>query len=159
MVMKEELVRQYAHVWRVFVALVEGYDKHAWIHTGRKAITPVRLAFHILKSAKYYLEDASSMTFASGKSFDVKWESAKEEDLPSQGDIILCIGEIKTRTEAWINEMDFTAKNTSFDWAGETKFAVVIFSMRHTLYHLGELSSLLNESKNGDTKDIYAEEC
>jgi hypothetical protein len=155
--MKDELIRQQAHVWRVFVALVEGFDKDAWIHTCRKTITPARLAFHILISAKYYLEDASSMAFASGKSFDIKWESAKEEYLPSQRDIIPCIGEIKARTEAWIKEMDFTAKNPSFDWAGETKLAVVIFSMRHTLYHLGEFSSLLNESQNGDMGDNFAE--
>jgi hypothetical protein len=51
--------------------------------------------------------------------------------------------------------MDFSSKNTSFDWAGETKLGVVIFSLRHTLYHLGELSSLLNESRDGDVEDVY----
>ena len=155
--MKEEFIRQYAHTWRVFVRLVEGFEQAAWIHTGRKAMTPARLAFHILKSAKYYLEDPSPIFFASGKLFEANWETANEEDLPTQRDIILCIAEIKTTTEAWLSEMDFSAKNTSFQWAGETKLAVVIFSMRHTLYHLGEFSSLLNESRNGDVGDNFAE--
>jgi hypothetical protein len=51
--------------------------------------------------------------------------------------------------------MDYSAKNTAFPWAGETRLGVVIFLLRHSLYHLGELSSLLNESKHGDAEDHY----
>jgi hypothetical protein len=51
--------------------------------------------------------------------------------------------------------MDFGAENRSFDWAGETKLGVVIFLLRHNLYHIGELSSLLNESRNGEAEDHW----
>jgi hypothetical protein len=153
--MKTEFIKQYGHTWRVFERLVNDFDDDAWIHTGRKTITPVRLAFHILKAVKYYLEDSSTVLFESGKSFDNDSETAKEEDLPSQNDILACINEFKVKTEKWLSEMDFGSENKSFNWAGETKLGVVIFLLRHSLYHLGELSSLLNESRNGDAEDNY----
>jgi uncharacterized damage-inducible protein DinB len=153
--MKTEFIKQYAHTWRVFERLVKDFDEAAWLHTGRGTTTPARLAFHILKGVKYYLEDAATMIFASGKSFESDSATVKEEELPSQNDIVACINELKAKTEAWLSEMDFGAENKSFDWAGKTKLGVVIFLLRHTVYHLGELSSLLNESKNGDAEDHY----
>jgi hypothetical protein len=154
-IMKNEFIAQFGHTWRVFAGLVKGFDPEAWNHAGRKKYTPARLSFHILESTKYYLEDSTPIQFASGKSFEHDWKTAMEEDLPSQNDILVCIQEIQTRTELWLSEMDFTLKNTSFDWAGDTKLGVVIFTLRHSLYHLGELSCLLNESRNGDVGDIY----
>jgi hypothetical protein len=154
-IMKTEFIKQYAHMMRVFERIVKDFNNDAWLHTGRGVITPARLAFHILKGIKYYIEDPSIIVFASGKFFESNWETAKEEDLPSQNDILICINELKVKTERWLSEMDFNAENRPFEWAGETKLGVVLFLLRHSLYHLGELSSLLNESKNGDVEDIY----
>ena len=153
--MKTEFINQYGHTWRVFERIVKDFDKDAWHHTGRGTITPVRLAFHILQGVKYYIEDSTTLLFASGKSFESNWKTAPEEDLPSQNDIVACINELQAKTEKWLAEMDFHAENRSFEWAGETKLGVVLFLLRHSVYHIGELSSLLNESKNGNAEDNY----
>jgi len=153
--MKNEFFIQYGHAWRVFKSIVNGFSVDAWTHIGRKDYTPARISFHLLHSIKYYLEDTTTIQFASGKSFESNWEIAKAEDLPSQNDILICMTEIQGRTELWLSGMDYSQMNTSFDWAGDTKLGVVIFSLRHFLYHLGELSCLLNESRNGDVEDIY----
>ena len=152
---KNEFIKQYAHTWRVFERLVKDFEADGWLQTGRGANTPARMAFHILQSAKYYLEDTSDIVFASGKSFEPNWISVAEENLPSQNDIVACIHEMQERTEKWVSEMDPNAENIAFPWAGETKLGVVLFLLRHTLFHIGELSSLLNESKNGDVEDHY----
>ncbi len=154
--MKTEFIQQYAHTWRVFEGLVGDFDEAGWLHTGRGAITPARLAFHILQSAKGYLEDTTPIGFVSGKPFECAWATVKEEDLPSQTDIVACLGELKAKTEAWFDEWDLGAENKAFPWAGKTKLGVALFSLRHTLYHLGELSSLLNESRHGNVEDNYA---
>ena len=151
---KTEFQKQYEHTWNVFERLVSDFDSDAWKCTGRGATTPVRLSVHILQATKYYLEDQSELDCI-GKSVDKNSENTPEEDLPSQNDIRICIGEFRKRAEKWLAEMDYGAENKSFEWAGETKFGVVIFLLRHSLYHIGELSSLLNESKNGDVEDHY----
>jgi len=108
-----------------------------------------------LQATKYYLEDQSEISFSSGKAFDINSENILEDDLPSQNDIGMCIRDLRKKTEKWLNELEYSEENKSFKWAGDTKFGVVIFLLRHSLYHLGELSSLLNESKNGEVEDHY----
>jgi uncharacterized damage-inducible protein DinB len=153
--MQDEFIRQYGHVWRVFARIVETFDPESWKQAGRKAYSPARLAFHIVHSTSYYLEDTSTMVFASGAPFDSDWTTIAAEDLPSQSEILSCIREWQGKTEQWLSEMDFAEPNTAFDWAGKTRLGVVIFLLRHSLYHLGEMSCLLNESRNGDVEDIY----
>ena len=152
---RNEFVEQYTHTWRVFEGIVNDFDNDAWIHTGRGIITPVRLAFHILQAVKYYIEDSTTIVFASGKSFESDWETVEEESLPSQDDILMCTSELKAKTKEWLSEMDLNSQNTSFGWAGETRLGVALFLLRHSVYHLGELSSLLNESINGEARDNY----
>lgn len=150
-----ELIAQYAHIWRVFERLVNDFDDASWICTGRKTTIPARLSFHILKATQYYIEDTTAIQFASGKSFDVDCATVDVGALPSRDDVIFCIGEFAQKTESWIAEMDLCSINQAFAWAGKTKLGVVIFLLKHSLYHLGELSSLLNESKNGEVEDNY----
>ena len=150
-----ELGVQYAHIWRVFERLVNDFDDASWYCTGRKATTPARLSFHILRATKYYLEDTTAIEFASGKPFDVDCAAANVESLPLRMDVILSIRDFAQKTERWIAEMDLCSTNQAFEWAGKTKLGLVIFLLKHTVYHLGELSSLLNESQNGETEDNY----
>lgn len=153
--MNLDLISQYNHFWRVFERLVAEFDDHTWIHTGRKATIPVKLSFHILKATKYYLEDNSEITFASGKSFEANPETTDIPDLPSRDDVIQCINGFRQKTGDWLSCMDISSGNEAFDWAGKTRLGVVIFLLKHNTYHLGELSSLLNESKNGEVGDNY----
>jgi len=59
------------------------------------------------------------------------------------------------KTEKWLSDLEYGAENKSFPWAGETKLGVVIFLLRHMIFHIGELSSLLNESKTGIVEDHW----
>ena len=153
--MKAEFIERYGHIWRMFERLVKGFDQDAWLHTGRGTTTPARMAYHILQGVKYYLQDSSTIVFASGKPFEGKCWEIPEQDLPSQEDILVCIDELRGKTKDWLNEMDCAAENEAFPWAGETKLGVVLFLLCHTVYHLGELSALLNESRNGNAEDSY----
>ncbi|MBN2002540.1 MAG: hypothetical protein JXA21_04220, partial [Anaerolineae bacterium] len=67
--MKTEVIKQYAHTWRTFAGIVKDFDQDTWLHTGRGVIVPFRVAFHILKSTTYYLEDTSTVLLAAGKPF------------------------------------------------------------------------------------------
>jgi hypothetical protein len=154
-VMKTELVNQYAHTWRIFEGIIKDFDEKAWIHVGCGTNTPARKAFHLLIGVKYYIEDSDTILFASGKPLESDWETVEAKDLPSQNDILTCLEELKAKTEDWLSKIDFESENKTFPWAGKTKLGVVLFLLRHNLYHIGELSSLLNESKNGIAKDHW----
>jgi len=153
--MKTAFLQQYAKVFRVFIKLVEEFDGDSWLHTGRKGYTAVRLSLHELQSIKFYLQDKTDDKLASGVAFDDNcWEMA-EKDLPSQEEMVKWIHEYAARVEKWLQQMDFDHANSSFPWAGDTDGAIALFMFQHYLFHLGELSSLLNESKNGEVEDIF----
>lgn len=153
--MKTAFIQQFGHTWRVMERLVHGFDEQAWLHTGRGAITPARLSLHMLQATKYYMQAAAPTRFASGKDFATDWINAPETALPSQEDMLDCICELKEMTTQWLLAMDLAGSNPAFPWAGETLGGVVLFALRHTQFHLGELSSLLNESKDGVVEDHY----
>jgi hypothetical protein len=153
--MNSEINIQYSHFWRLFERLVSEFDNESWIKTGRKAGIPVRLSFHILKSTKYYIKDFEMTKFASGKAFDINCETASINELPSIEDIVLCIKEFSKKTEGWIANIDLLKINNDFEWAGKTNLGLLLFVYKHNYYHLGELSSLLNEAKKGEVDDNF----
>jgi len=69
--------------------------------------------------------------------------------------IFACIREMASQTEQWLSDLAYGAENKEFPWAGETQLGVVIFLLRHSQFHIGDLSSLLNESKAGAVEDHY----
>lgn len=150
--MKTDLIQQFDHVWRVFRRLVSDFDPQAWTTTGRKAMTPARLSLHIVQSTCFFMKDNSPSPFLSDKPNE--W-AMPDAELPTQADILTCIEEMKAKTRQWVADMDLEAENTGFEWAGKTQFGLVLATLRHNLFHIGELSSLLNESKNGDVPDHY----
>jgi hypothetical protein len=153
--MINEIVSQYNHTWRVFAGIVTDFDENSWFNQGTGSLKPARISLHLLQAVKFYIQDSSTIIFPSGKKFDVKMKLIKDEEIPSQSDILAYINEFRIKTEIWLTEMDFEAENTKFYWAGNTKLGLVLFLLRHTLYHIGELSSLLNESKNGVADDNW----
>lgn len=153
--MLPDLSDQYRHTWRVFARLAQDFDPAAWLAAGRGAGTPARLSFHILQSTKYYLKDSQPLAFASGKAFDGKVMDKRDDELPSQQDVVLCIEEMSKSCDAWLAGLDLNAENTAFPWAGKTQFGLALFLLRHTLFHTGELASILNESKHGVVEDHY----
>jgi hypothetical protein len=135
--------------------IVNDFDENAWLYAGCGIMTPARVAFHIVKGVKYYIEDSATTAFPSGKSFEVNGATAPAADLPSQNDLLACIDELQIKTAAWLSELDVNAENQAFPWAGATKLGVVLFLLCHNLYHIGELSALLNESRNGQAEDNW----
>lgn len=153
--MKADIIEQFNHTWNIYEGIIRDFDDDAWTTLAHGYIVPVRLAFHILKSTLYYLEDSSVLAFPSGRLLDGEWLTMEVEKLPHRLDILQILDVFRGKTEKWLSKMDFAAPNTSFAWAGKTKMGVVIFLLRHTLYHLGEMNALLYESKHGKANDNF----
>ena len=66
------------------------------------------------------------------------------------------INSITEKTEHWLHSIDFLEDNKEFPWTGKTKLSVVLFLLKHSQYHLGEINALLNEDKSGKALDYFA---
>ena len=153
--MREELVRQYNHAWKMFHKMVEDFDDDSWLTAGCGYIRPARIAYHIIGGVNYYIEEQSPVALVSGKRNDWNWELGRPEDLPTRDDIRDLIHVYKKKTDRWINSIDLEAPNTTFSWAGPSTLSVVLFLLRHMEYHIGELNLLLHLSNGGKANDNW----
>ena len=69
--MRQELIRHYAHLWRIFAAICRDIDIETWKHSGHGVTRPNRLALHILQSTNDYIEDGFPLSRADGTLLDV----------------------------------------------------------------------------------------
>ncbi|HNY17885.1 MAG TPA: hypothetical protein PK542_13340 [Treponemataceae bacterium] len=153
--MKETLLRQYDHAWKMFYLMVNDFDEDSWLTTGCSYIVPARIAYHILGGVNYYSENEAPVALPSGKENTWNWELSPIEDLPTKEDIIGLIHAFKPRVDSWINACDFEAENKKFPWTGANAMSVALFLLRHMEYHIGELNLLLHMGKGGDANDNW----
>ncbi len=153
--MKEELVRQYDHAWKMFHKMVADFDDASWLTAGCGYIRPARIAYHVIGGVNYYIDERSAVGLVSGKSNDWNWEHGRPEDLPTKEDILDLIHVYKKKTDDWINSVDQEAPNTNFGWTGPRMISVVLFLLRHMEYHIGELNLLLHLSSGGKANDNW----
>lgn len=155
--MRDEYIDQFRHFWRMFEEIIDDFDNKSWFQSGFALTTPARLAFHILQSTKYYINDRSQIELKTGKSIDADCSKLDDNDLPFKEDIILNIPSIKQKTDEWLQNIDFDSKNIQFNWTGKTMMSVALFLIRHSQFHMGEINALLNEYKKGNAEDHFAE--
>lgn len=153
--MKETAIKQFEQFYRMFACMVNDYDDEAWFTMGHKRTTAYVLAFHILDSTKYYIQDSSAFVLENGESItgDGPYPSQKI----TRADILKNISIQKNTIDSWINRIDFDASQTDYPWTGPDMESVVLFIIRHNTFHLGEFSALLNEYKKGDAKDNFGD--
>lgn len=133
------------------------FDPETWKISGYGLTTPDRLAFHILQSDKYYIGDNTPLKYSSGKeAAEASWTIDKKE-LPGQSDILYMTETISADTDHWLDLLDFDELNINYKWTGEKMGSVVLFLIRHSQYHLGEMSALLNQKLKGKAADHFVD--
>lgn len=153
--MKEELLNQYSHAWKMFYRMVEDFDQASWTETGCSYIVPARISYHIIGGVNYYTENGRALTLPSGRAHDWNWEHGPIDGLPTRGDILSLIRSYKAIADDWIRAMDLEAANEKFPYTGKNRASVAMFLLRHMEYHVGELNLLLHISKGGRANDNW----
>ncbi|MDA3901120.1 MAG: hypothetical protein PF637_11455 [Spirochaetes bacterium] len=153
--MKEEFINQFNHFWKTFDLIVNDFNESSWNEYGYGLIIPSRTSFHIIKSTKDYMKDKTAIKYKSGKVINENWSSIEEKDFPSIEDLSFLIMDMKIKTKQWLDNLDFESENIDFKWTGNSKLSIVIFLMKHSYFHLGEINCLLNEQEKGKAKDNF----
>ncbi len=154
--MRKEIIKQYSHLWRTYRSICRGFDLESWKKLGFGLTQPDRLALHILQSTIFYIEGKTPFVRIDGTLIDNFYGELDKKDLPDLENILFILDEVEKKTESWIKNMDFDSKNEEFPWTGESVASVVLFVLRHSQYHLGEMNALLNEQLKGKAEDNFA---
>jgi len=145
----KELSAQFERTHQMLIKTIESYQGPAWVVGKENYLVPARLAYHLVETIEYYLSDVSSEEFSWGGRFGGDWEGMPALDLPGQKEMIEYLGEMMTELRKQLSaqkDETFLAENLTFPWTGKTKLGHILYVMRHSLHHHGELCALLYES-------------
>ena len=148
---KEEFSAQFDQTWSIFTEIVGSFPDDSWTSYGVGYVVPARVAYHALLGVEYYIEYKSNWGNRTGRD----WSSMATTLLPSQEDIQEYAEDLSTSLNQWLSRLDLDAENKRFEWAGKTQSGVLIFLLRHTMYHIGELNGLLYALTDGTIDDMW----
>lgn len=142
---------QFTQTWRILEELVRAFDDESWKQAGCGYVTPARVAYHILLGIEYYT--GSETTWRGGLGVD--WTTMSPEALPSQTEVLRMAAALKLHVVAWLSSLDLEEAEEAFPWTGRTRSGVLLFLLRHTMYHIGEMNALLYVLRHGEVDDYW----
>ena len=93
--MNTEFLKQYHHTWNILEGIITDFDDSAWTALGRGYLVPARLAYHILRSTQYYIQDDAGIILPSGRAFDGDWLAMDVAELFTRADILHALVEFR----------------------------------------------------------------
>lgn len=142
----EEIVDQFDRTWKMMRETITGFTDSSWVNTGVDYLVPARIAYHTLETIEYYIGDKSSKEFPWRAKFAGDWETMDKDRLPTQDQVLRYMEDIGSGLVKWLDASDFSEKNDTFGGTGKTRLGHVLYILRHTLHHHGEMNYILFQS-------------
>ena len=111
-----------------------------WVSGDIPSRRPASLVYHALETINFYASDLTDEEFPWGQRFGVDWETDQLERLPSQEQIAIYLKEAEQNLINWLEQVEIDSPEMIYKWTGRTKLERVLYSLRHTQHHVGELS-------------------
>jgi uncharacterized damage-inducible protein DinB len=127
-------------------ATIARMDDAAWRTVDPPGLAPIRWAHHAIETTEFYRQ-ASPDDFLWGAR-----SSLTANQMPSRLEMIAYLDEARNAYRDWLSGMtdeDLLAHN-AFPWTGESVLERILYTLRHTMTHQGELSMILR--MNGATE-------
>ncbi|WP_309719746.1 DinB family protein [Armatimonas sp.] len=138
------LAAQAERQWTMFRMTIGRLTDEQWYAGEHPGLVPARIAFHALQWADFYIQsDPSAFDTKARFGVDANDDPAT---LPSRAALRTYLDDIAARTDTHLRSLDDAAlleEETLFPWCGAIVMERVLYTFRHTTYHLGELSYAL----------------
>ena len=146
MALKDELIDQFDRQFKTLDGVYSRASQEAWTYTSADLKGVWHWMYHILESIEFYLSEQSVDSFQWGKRFGVGWEEGTVKAIPTMQDMKAYQTELRDivhSTLAKKTDDEITAENTSHPWAGGTYLGKLIYLIRNTQEHIGNINQVL----------------
>jgi len=140
-----DLIDQFQRSFHMLYEEIERFDDKQWVTGLDSFLVPVKLAMHIVDCLDYYFSGKTGDEYSWGYRFGGGWWELPDDRLPGKAEILAYAWEIEARI---INQLkalddaDLLKPADIHDGAAETALGRLVYALRHTLHHHGELSAL-----------------
>jgi hypothetical protein len=131
--------------WSMYEDAIENIPDEHWRTGDIDHLIPARLVYHVLEAADYYFSKNSD-DFPCGHRFDVDWEKATLDQLPTKEQAREYLQDMVEKAEAWLGGMDdseLLSPEEAFPWTGTTVMGRALYALAHCRQHLGEINAEL----------------
>ena len=107
--------------------------------------TPVKVAMLIVDCLDYYFSGKTGDEYQWGYRFGGGWWELPDEKMPGKSDVLAYSHEVEMRILdqlSTLEDSDLLKPAEIQDGAAETALGRLVYALRHTLHHQGELSAL-----------------
>ena len=137
------------HYERQFKTLDTVYDRtndEAWAYADQRLKGIWQWMAHALETIEFYLGRYDAEGFPWGHRFDLDWEDDQAQSIPSpeamriyQEDVRALVTQLLgSKTDA-----DLLASESTHPWTGQTYLGKLLYVMRHTQQHIGDINRVL----------------
>lgn len=106
-------------------------------------LRPAGIVIHTLETIEFYTSGKSADEFPWGQRFGLDWEGAPAEELPAKESAAVYLREVRDAFGTWLETADLTAPETAYPWTGPTVLDRLLYLLRNTQHHIGQLALAL----------------
>jgi hypothetical protein len=154
-VIVDDLADQYARAYKMLYTVIDNIPTDKWTSGLTEACIPARIAYHTIEGLDFFLSDKPPSDFPWGQQFNGSWEDLPEQSLPTKEEIVTYLKETQERVVDYFQAATDDVLLEAFDlygWSGTTKLGQLVYALRHTMHHQGELAALqLYSGVEGDS--------
>ena len=154
-IMVEDLADQYRRAYEMLYAVVDKIPADKWTSGLTEGCVPARIAYHAVEALDFFFCGKPDSEYSWGHKFGGSWADLPPERLPTKEELLAYAQETEARAGEFLGEMDdenLSAPFQLYDWAGKTKLGQLVYALRHTMHHQGELAALqLYHGVEGDS--------
>ncbi len=139
---------QWARTWKMWEELIHSIPDDEWRKGDVDYLIPARHLVHVMHADDAFTGDTPFDQYDRLKWFGVRkgeWETVPEE-LPSKETALATLADTRATFEERLTKLDDAAllePEKAHPWAGQTRMSKLLYNLRHTQHHLGEVNAEL----------------
>ena len=139
------LADQFERMWIMLREAIGNCTDEEWKRdAGHWFLIPSRLAYHTIETVHFYSRESPEGMDWGGR-FGVDRETKDTEELPDRDPMLDYLEEIRGSLRELLLSMsgDDLLADHAFPWTGATVLDRMIYTLRHSMFHLGQIQAEL----------------
>jgi uncharacterized damage-inducible protein DinB len=142
----EAVAEQFDRMWMMLEEAITNCPDEEWKRdSGNWFLVPSRLAYHTIETVDYYSRQSPEGMEWAQRFGGVDWETKETDGLPDRESVSAYLKEARGALEAKLlalSDEDLLSGH-AFPWTGATVLDRMIYALRHSMFHLGQIQAEL----------------
>ncbi len=146
--MCDDLRDQFDRALQMLATAIQQLPAGVWRQGQEGSGAPAQIAYHTIDSLDFSFSGCADGEFRWGHRFGAPWWELNSAGVPDRDRILEYLDEMDEAIDLHManrTDTDLAAPLTLVDWSGATLAGHLVYALRHTMHHQGQLAVLARE--------------